>query len=124
MPVAIQWNCRYVSDSGKRKDIARGIAELCTAVGLTPSLSLEPQKVLEALFAYRNRMLHCGLESPEYERTKFACLIQENGRDDWFALATSSDKPWVFCLTERFIKACLDEIERMLSGIGELVVSS
>jgi len=124
MPVAIQWDCHYVSGSGKKKDLARGIAELCTVVGLSPFLSLECQKVLQALFAYRNKVLHCGLEWPEHERKKFAHLIQENGWNDWFALATSSGKPWVFCLTEQFIRVCLNEIEGILSGIGDLIVSS
>jgi hypothetical protein len=123
MRATLQWDCHYASDNPSRKDLLRGIAELSKVVGLAPFLHSNYHQVLQALFSYRNRILHCGLEWPEKERIKFDALIKREGWGDWFSLSTSANKPWVFCLTEQFILACLNEIERILSGIGEFAFS-
>lgn len=106
----------------RRTDIVAGIAELAEATGLIRHLPTDTSSTLAALFYYRNRMFHHGFEWPEEERAKFeARLAAESWPDDWFESARSGGKPWVFYMSETFIKHCLDTIDAAVTAFGTLI---
>ena len=71
---------------------------------------LEP--TLRALFTYRNKMFHWGLEWPSEERREFRQFIRDSGWPDWwFSWAEDRRGPWIFYLTEEFVTHCLDLLE-------------
>jgi hypothetical protein len=115
---AAQWDCHFVwSAKGSRRDLVAGIVQLAQAIGLFPHLPPDLTQTLQALFAYRNRMFHNGFEWPFVERERF----QQRIRDwpaNWFAVATSDNRPWIFYLTDTFIQHCLTTIDSVLSSVG------
>lgn len=59
------WDCRLLHNSATRKlekKLVLGIYQLAEAVGLTPYLPNDLHITLGALFSYRNKMFHNGLE--------------------------------------------------------------
>jgi hypothetical protein len=119
----IQWDCHLVVTHGRvRKDIVQGILELSDAIGITTQLPSDLKKVLSALFVYRNRMFHHGFEWPIEKRDSFAKHIQNNEwPNDWFSIATTGDKPWIFVLSDNYIQHCIKTIEKVLQTIGDFV---
>jgi len=120
---SVQWDCHYVLD-GKdvRKDVASGILQLADAVGLASRLPTDLKQVLSLLFAYRNRMFHLGFEWPVEERERFEKRIgQEGWSSDWLSKATTAERPWIFYLSESFIKHCLSTIDKVLDGMGAFI---
>ena len=75
--------------------------------------------ILSALFAYRNKMFHCGLEWPEQDRKDFDNLIRSRGWTDYFSTAQSGGDPWIFYLSRDFVDHCLDTVDKVIEGIGE-----
>lgn len=114
------WDCRYFLLDGKLKrgGIVRGIDDLSSAVGLTPYFTPSLMNVLEALFSYRNKMFHLGFEWPINERANFNNRILNENWDNWFSMATSDGKPWIFYMTQTFISKCIQEIDELLSAVG------
>lgn len=119
----IQWDCHFFVANGRaQKDIVNGIFQLSDAVGLTPRLPADLRAVLSALFAYRNSMFHHGFEWPVEARERFAGRIQTQGwPTDWFSVATSDGRPWIFSLSDKFIRHCNRTIEDVLQAIGGFV---
>jgi hypothetical protein len=119
----LQWDCHFVVAHGRtHKDIVKGIFQLSDAVGLTPRFPADLKAVLSALFAYRNSMFHHGFEWPVEERERFAKRIESEGWPaDWFSVATSNGKPWMFSLSDKFIRHCNKTIEQVLQAIGGFV---
>ncbi len=117
------WDCHYVFVSGNpRKNLVKGVMQLSEATGLQEYLPSNYQEVLEALFAYRNKMFHFGLEWPIAEREKFAQRIIDAGwPNDWFEQASINKKPWVFCLSHEFIDVCQLTFQRVLDAFCELI---
>jgi hypothetical protein len=114
------WDCHFVySETRKDKsqrDVVAGIMELASAVGLTLPDGIE--RLLEGLFDYRNRMFHCGLEWPKEECLKFAKQIETRKWDGWFEWSKHGDEPWIFYLSNDFIKQCLEMIDKVLDAFG------
>jgi hypothetical protein len=119
----IQWDCHFVVANGRaRKDIVQGIFQLSDAVGLTGRFPADLKPMLSALFAYRNSMFHHGFEWPVDERDRFAKRIANEGWPaDWFAVATTDGKPWMFSLSDKFIRHCVKSTEQVLQAIGSFV---
>lgn len=119
----IQWDCHFVVANGRtHKDIVKGIFQLSDAVGLTPRLPADLKAVLSALFAYRNSMFHHGFEWPVEERERFAKRIESEGwPTDWFSIASTDGKPWIFSLSDKFIRHCNKTIEEVLQAIGGFI---
>jgi hypothetical protein len=67
-------------------------ARRCAASEAPTSLPQDLEPVLEALFEYRNRVLHSGFEWPPENRAKFENRIKA-WPAGWFECATSGDKP-------------------------------
>jgi hypothetical protein len=119
----IQWDCHFVVTNGRvQKDIVKGIFQLSDALELTGRFPTDLRQVLSALFAYRNNMFHHGFEWPVEERKRFAKRIEkEVWPTDWFAIAISDGKPWMFSLSDKFIRHCNEAVEEVLQAIGGLV---
>lgn len=115
-----QWDCHFFWKNDRRQEhLVEGIFQLADAVGLLPRLPSDLRLTLEALFEYRNKMFHCGLEWPLHEREKFQNRIKEaKWPSDWFSIATSGDSPWIFYMTDTFINHCLMTIEKVLDAMG------
>jgi hypothetical protein len=113
------WDRRYyVPPAGRKQlNIVKGVLQLAEAVGLSDHLPPDIPPILQALFAYRNKMFHLGFEWPPLERANFQKSIAA-WPSDWFAMATTDRKPWIFYLTDTFILHCLDSIDKVLSGLG------
>jgi hypothetical protein len=121
MPLEKQWDCQFVS-TGKNRSIVAGIFELSTASGLAADLPSDLNATLSALFAYRNRMLHLGVEWPEKERNAFATTIAEqHWPQEWFSHWTSDGKPFMFYLTSTYVDHCLKAINGIIPGIGKFL---
>lgn len=114
------WDPRYVcSGATWSLDVARGIPQLADAVGLSPYLPQDLATTLLALTAYRNKMFHCGFEWPISDRSKFAGRIASSEWPaGWFSSSTSGGEPWVFYMTDLFVKHCLNLIEQVIVGVG------
>jgi hypothetical protein len=115
----IAWDCHYYwTGHAFKKDIIRGTKEIADTVNLTPRLPQEFWKIMEALFAYRNKMFHSGFEWPRDERRNFAARIGRDWDSSWFASATSGEEPWIFYLSETFIARTLGIVEPVVLAIG------
>ena len=118
-----QWDCHWIL-LGKRwdKDLVGGILQLSEALGMESKLPTDLKSVLSALFGYRNKMFHLGLEWPQIERELFAQRIKHEGWPTaWFPTATSGELPWIFYLSDDFISHCLATINQVLNGCGSFV---
>ena len=114
-----QWDCRFVWKKGRRqRDVVRGILQLADALGMTLNLPGDLRKTLSALFAYRNKMFHWGLEWPLDERERFVNRIRDERWVTWFSRAESGDHPWIIYMSRDFVDHCLDTIDRTIDGIG------
>jgi len=114
------WDCHFIwSREERRTDVVDGILELSDALGLAQYMPADLRITLQALFGYRNKMVHCGFEWPVAERDKFERRIQEcKWRQDWFSMATHNERPWIFYMSGTFIEHCLEAIEAIIVGIG------
>ena len=115
-----QWDCHFVfTQNGrqKRRDLVKGVLQLAEAVGLSAHLPGDLTPTAQALFEYRNKMFHLGFEWPPVERERFQRRIA-NWPSDWFATADSDHKPWIFYLTDTFIRHCLTTVNSVLGGVG------
>lgn len=115
-----QWDCHFVWSKGQRKeDLVAGILQLAEAVELTPFLPPHLNITLQALFEYRNRMFHCGLEWPLMERERFLKRIADSTwPSEWFSQATRDGRPWIFYLSPEFIDHCIGIVEKVIDGMG------
>lgn len=115
------WDCHWVRkrNGNWSKEVAEGIEQLSEAVGLTPFLPADLSLTLKALFAYRNKMLHCGFEWKPDVRNAFDKRIKDDGWPPaWFERATSGGEPWVFYMTDAFIDHCVKTTEAVIDAIG------
>ncbi len=103
--------------------IPKEIMKLVKGCSLSPiSSDLEPS--LKALFEYRNKMFHWGIEWPFDQRERFDRLIRDSGwPSSWFDRAIDGDGPWVFYLTAEFVSHCLDSIEQLIDSVRHFVQS-
>ncbi|CDO60271.1 hypothetical protein BN1012_Phect2058 [Candidatus Phaeomarinobacter ectocarpi] len=115
------WDPHFVFDKKvRRKDLVAGIGQLSASVGLAPFLPANCDKALTALFAYRNKMFHNGFEWPMEERHKFGKRIEnEAWPEGWFTQSNTGGEPWIFYMSDDFIKHCLKMIDQVLHGVGE-----
>jgi hypothetical protein len=122
---ALEWDCHYfISGRGVKKDLAKGIDQLASALGLTSSLPADFGKTTSALIAYRNAMFHNGLEWPIKERQKFERRIGKEWPSEWFTIGRSGENPWIFYMSETFIQHVLSSIEQMLKVLGQFVADN
>ena len=102
----------------RRCGVVAGILHVAHATGLTKYLPSGYDKVLKALFKYRNKMFHLGFEWPMPERIEFDKLRSRKWPAEWFRTATRGDEPWIFYMSDEFITHCLKTIDEVLEGVG------
>ena len=117
------WDCHWhVSEGGKwKKGIVHGTLQLSETIGLAPYLPALTRETLSALFAYRSKNFHLGLEWPADERSDFAARIEREQWTQWFRMATTDNKPWLIYMSSPFVDHCLDFTGRLLDGLGAFV---
>jgi hypothetical protein len=72
-----QWDCHFVFRNGRfYKDLVPGVIQIANAIGLSQHLPQDLPAGLAALFAYRNKMFHHGLEWPMQQRLAFQRQIE------------------------------------------------
>lgn len=121
--VALQndyWNPRFVFRRGVRSiDLIEGIKQLADSTGLVRYLPDHLGQTLSALFAYRNKMFHHGLEWPMDERRNFGeRILNEGWPSEWFATSSTDEDPWLFYMSRSFIEHCLKTVDQVLDGVG------
>ena len=117
-----RWDHRYEwRGSRRRRDIVKGIVQLAEAIGLVRHLPDDLETTLSVLFAYRNKMFHCGLEWRDKDLRDFANNINSKKRADCFNKAESDGKPWIFYMSREFTDDCLDSVDSVIEGIGAFV---
>ena len=114
------WDPHLVHKQGKpQEDLVKGISQLAGSIGLEQFLPKDYRKTLKALFLYRNKMFHNGLEWPEEERSNFRNMSQNNNWPaEWFSETTRNEEPWLFSMSPEFIRYCLQTIDGILDGVG------
>ena len=113
------WNPHFSFTSREVKtNLIDGIMQLADAAKLTPRLPQDTRKLLEALFEYRNGMLHNGFEWPLERREKFAQRVL-NWNSSWFICATSGERPWAWYMSDLFVARILDFIDEVMDAAGE-----
>lgn len=104
------------------RDLVRGIGQLAESAGLTAYLPEGYLGAIDALFSYRNKILHHGSEWPVRERHNLTNLIRERRwPDDWFAHASCDDEPWIIYMTDDLIQTLFSTIDAVLNGVGRFV---
>ncbi len=112
------WDPHFVFEQqGRRKDLVAGFDQLTHSIGLARFFPNDYRKTLEALFHYRNRMVHHGFEWPEGERKKFQNKLQDGDwPSNWFLEQVRPGETCIFCMSGEFIKHCLWTIDQMRKG--------
>ena len=119
MALKNRWDCHWVMErKGPRKDLVAGIMQLSEATGLMEHFPPDIKQTLTALFTFRNRMLHHGLEWPPDVRNSFAEFIKPFPKN-WFSSSTSGGEPWVFYMTEDFVQHLLKIVEAIFETITD-----
>ncbi len=115
-----RWDHRYLWKRGRRQsgNIAKGIVQLAEAIDLKKHLPGDLERTLSVVFAYRDKMFHCGLEWPDKDVKDFANLIASNGWTDCFTTADSGGDPWIFYMSREFTDHCLETVDGIIEGIG------
>lgn len=109
----------YFGSHGPRPEVGLGIIQLAAATGLAQHLPPDHREVIEALFLYRNKMLHRSFEWPLTERHAFQRVVAEKRWPAaWFSQATSGGEPWVIYMTDEFIDRCITFLDQLLEGAG------
>ena len=115
---------RYFKDeqtwerSRRRVGIAKAFLQIAEDIDLRRHLPDDLDTTAPALFAYRNKMFHGGLEWPEKDRTNFGKRVHSDGWTDCFSRADSGNKPWFFYMTRGFVERCLDTFDEIIDGVG------
>lgn len=110
---------RVYDDQWRRPGVVNGILRVARATGMAIYLPSGYDKVLKALFAYRNKMFHLGFEWPKEERMKFDKRVKSGEWPaEWFGKATRDHEPWIFYMSDGFITHCLETIDEVLEGVG------
>lgn len=96
----------------------RTIKERITKVGIKPYMPSDFDQVVDALFLYRNKVLHCGLEWPRDDRNEFNSWLNK-WPNDWFSMAKSNSVPVIFWMTPTFVKRCFVLADQIIDGVIE-----
>ena len=114
------WDPHFVFDpGGRRRDLVAGIGQLARTIGLLEYLPSGYDKMLSALFAYRNKIFHLGFEWPMEERIKFDKRVHSGDWPaGWFRKSTTGGEPWIFYMSADFVQHCLTTIDEVLEGVG------
>lgn len=121
----LAWDCHlsFNENGCVEKNISKGIIQLLEALDVKNKFPANLEKILSALFAYRNKMFHGGYEWLEDEREKFWKRVEKEwniGGHEWFQNASSGGKVWIIYMSDTFIEECLDCIKDSLSAFESI----
>ena len=102
--------------------IAKRICDILEASGLNRYFGSEFARLITAVFAYRNRMVHNGYEWDPEERTQFNDQINRESWSQWFSVATIGDDPWFFTITPAFHDQCLNLCNRAVLAFEGITI--
>jgi hypothetical protein len=122
---AIRWDCHFVvPKKGKpRKNLVEGILQISDALRLMPKFPDDLEQRLDALFSYRNKMFHHGLEWPAREQKAFDKYINsKQWPKTWFRWSDEDGEPAIFYLSSEFIFDAVAMIDEILDGLGSFVL--
>ena len=100
------------------------VADIMTVIteenGVRECLPDDLRPTLEAMFEYRNKMLHCGFEWPRAEVERFD-KRRKAWPIEWFVHSSVGGRPWIFYMSRSFISHCLDTAEAIVQGLGDFL---
>ncbi|MBP9225574.1 MAG: hypothetical protein KBF76_17005 [Verrucomicrobiales bacterium] len=105
----------------KGDKIATMIREILEGSGLIRFMIPDFTRVLDAIFKYRNQMVHNGYEWSPAERKKFARTIEDEGWSEWFSISTVDGAPWYFTINGNFSQECLELCDRSVLAFAGLI---
>ena len=106
---------------GQTGGLVVDIMKVANEEGLTVDyLPDELQRTLEAVFEYRNKMLHCGFEWPLDEIRKFD-VRRKCWPCGWFENSSLGDDVWMFYMSRPFVEHCLDTTREVVGGIEDFL---
>lgn len=112
------WNPDYwfCPETNKpEKGIARGTIQLMEALEIRDRFPEGLNRILDALFKYRNTMFHNGTEWPVSKRGKFRKTVKDKEWKSWFYFQEyGMDTPWLCYMTQEAIEKCLETAEALL----------
>lgn len=116
------WDCGSFYNGHRWEfNLVKGIMQLAESCALKQYLPEDTGLVLEALFAYRHKMFHCGFEWPQEERHKFSERIRNsNWSEQWLSKATRENEPWIFYMTREFVELIFVRIGEWIEAFGML----
>lgn len=115
------WDPHFTYATSEVKgNLITGIMQLADATKLTSRLPKDTRQVLEALFEYRNAMLHNGFEWPAERRKSFGQRVKK-WNAVWFISARSGGEPWVWYLSDFFVDRVLQFVEQVIEAAGQHV---
>jgi hypothetical protein len=94
-----QWNIR-------RNGIVDGFLNLVLALNIRHIFPDNCEKILRALFCYRNVAFHNGFEWPVSERQKFKARSVEKSWDGYIDWSVSGGEFWIATLSPTFVNEC------------------
>ena len=98
--------CKICGATLDPKNISGGVVvdimKMVNEEGMSEYLPHDLKPTLQAIFEYRNKMLHCGFEWPEDEIRRFH-KRQEDWTEGWFESSYQDHKPWMFYMSRGFI---------------------
>lgn len=83
----------------------REIKQRIVVCGIRTYMPPDFDEVVDALFLYRNKVLHCGLEWPREDLNEFSSRLRK-WPADWFSKVTLNDVPAIFMMTPVFVRRC------------------
>ena len=104
--------------AGLVADLLKVAGEEGLTVGYLPD---DLRRTLEAIFEYRNKMLHCGFEWPSDEIRKFDAR-RKSWPCAWFEHSSLGNDVWMFYMSRTFITHCLDTTREVIDGIEDYLV--
>lgn len=102
----------------RRVGIAKAFLQIAEDIDLRRHLPDDLDTTATALFAYRNKMFHGGLEWPDKDRANFGKRVHSDGWTHCFSSADSGNQPWFFYMKREFIERCLDTFYEIIDGVG------
>lgn len=100
-----------------KRSIVRGTIQLAELIELEQFFPSDYRNTLDALFSYRNKMLHCGFVWPEKERENFKQKFGNSWPEDWFECMDRGDESYVIYVSPEFINHCLRTIDDIMTGV-------
>ena len=102
----------------RRVGVAEAFLQIAEDIDLKIYLPVHLDKILLALFAYRNKMFHCGLEWPDRDRKNFNMRVLSDEWTRYFSRTESASEFWFFYMRKGFVERLYDTFYDIIDGVG------